>query len=88
MQVFVVEHLLKDKAINLPFIMLSYMDEQHGHQKNLLYCLLFTWIFRHFGATRDNRERDTLAKSKVLILRLTWLIRLRLVLLPKQIHMV
>lgn len=53
---FVIEHILKKKEINLPYIMLSHMEEVHRHKTNLAYALIFTRIFRYFGVILDNRS--------------------------------
>lgn len=38
--VYLIEHLLKNKLYNLPYIVLRHIEEVHGHKKNLPYGLL------------------------------------------------
>ncbi|KAB1199253.1 hypothetical protein CJ030_MR0G025677 [Morella rubra] len=61
MDIYIIEHLINHKPINLPYIMLRHIADAHKHKKNLPYGLIFTKIFTHFAIPKDMRELEIIA---------------------------
>ncbi|KAB1211115.1 hypothetical protein CJ030_MR6G018101 [Morella rubra] len=60
MDVYMLEHLVNHRPINLPFIMLERIVFAREHNKVLPYSLIFTKNFNHHGIRMDMREVDAL----------------------------
>ncbi|KAB1213267.1 hypothetical protein CJ030_MR5G009638 [Morella rubra] len=63
MDVYMLEHLVNYRPINLPFIMLEHIVFAREHNRVLPYGLIFTKIFNHHGIRMDMREVDAPPQS-------------------------